>query len=94
MRVEGLLAALGRADNFLEGPAGAPLPAPGPGPTRRGGAAPDEEAEEPIDFLEPPVRTDSLGRLGHYEVLQIVGRGGFGIVFRAFDDVLQRVVAI
>ncbi len=35
-----------------------------------------------------------LGRLGHYEVLQVLGQGGFGIVFRAFDDTLQRVVAI
>src|SRR5439155_23402697 len=37
---------------------------------------------------------DSLGRLGHYEILQVLGRGGFGIVFRAFDDMLQRVVAV
>jgi serine/threonine protein kinase len=29
-----------------------------------------------------------------YEVLQILGRGGFGIVFRAFDEMLQRVVAL
>jgi formylglycine-generating enzyme required for sulfatase activity len=27
-------------------------------------------------------------------VLQVLGKGGFGIVFRAFDDVLQRVVAL
>ena len=45
-------------------------------------------------FLEPSTRPDSLGRLGHYEVLEVLGRGGFGIVFRAFDDVLQRVVAV
>src|SRR6185437_4275111 len=31
---------------------------------------------------------------GHYEVLQVLGRGGFGIVFRAFDDVLHRIVAV
>ncbi len=37
---------------------------------------------------------DSLGRIGHYEVLQVLGRGGFGIVLRTFDDVLQRVVAL
>src|SRR4029077_11179695 len=45
-------------------------------------------------FLAPPRRPDSLGRIGHYEVLEVLGRGGFGIVFRAFDDALQRVVAV
>lgn len=47
-----------------------------------------------LDFLEPSTRPGSLGRLGHYEVLEILGRGGFGIVFRAFDETLQRVVAV
>jgi serine/threonine protein kinase len=50
--------------------------------------------DDSTDFLEPPQRPNSLGRLGHYEILQLIGRGGFGIVFRAFDDVLQREVAI
>ena len=47
-----------------------------------------------LNFLSPSTRPDSLGRLGHYEMLQVLGRGGFGIVFRAFDDTLQRVVAV
>jgi eukaryotic-like serine/threonine-protein kinase len=47
-----------------------------------------------LEFLAPSSRPDSLGRIGHYEVLQVIGRGGFGIVLRAFDDVLQRVVAV
>ena len=42
----------------------------------------------------PSTRPDSLGRLGHYEVLEVLGQGGFGIVFRAFDEMLQRVVAV
>jgi WD40 repeat protein len=35
-----------------------------------------------------------LGRLDHYEVLELVGRGSTGIVFKAQDSELQRVVAI
>src|SRR5262249_2564337 len=33
-------------------------------------------------------------RLGHYEVLECLGRGAFGTVLRAFDESLQRVVAL
>jgi formylglycine-generating enzyme required for sulfatase activity len=54
---------------------------------------PDEEPDE-LHFLQPTTRPDSLGRIGHYEVLQVLGKGAFGIVLRAFDDVLQRVVAL
>jgi hypothetical protein len=87
-RVEALLAAHDQAGNFLEPPARTnSIRGPGDGGEADG-------AEEPLTFLDPPIRPDAVGRLGHYEVLQVVGRGGFGIVFRAFDDVLQRVVAI
>jgi serine/threonine protein kinase len=47
-----------------------------------------------LSFLEPSDKQGSLGRLGHYEMLEIIGRGGMGIVFKAFDEKLQRVVAI
>src|SRR5262249_57151921 len=46
-----------------------------------------------LDFLAPSQRPGSLGCLAHYEVLEVVSRGGMGVVFRAFDDKLQRVVA-
>lgn len=51
-------------------------------------------AELSLTFLEPSPRPGALGRIGHYDVLEILGRGGFGIVLRAFDDSLQRVVAL
>src|SRR5262249_25717777 len=55
---------------------------------------PKPEDEVPLGFLAPPQRPDSRGRIGHYEVLQVLGDGGFGIAFRAFDDVLHRIVAV
>jgi uncharacterized protein (TIGR03067 family) len=47
-----------------------------------------------LSFLSPATRPGSLGRLGHYEILAVLGRGGFGVVLKAQDDVLDRVVAI
>ncbi|MDA0591553.1 MAG: bifunctional serine/threonine-protein kinase/formylglycine-generating enzyme family protein [Planctomycetota bacterium] len=54
----------------------------------------DLSDEIPLGYLEPSSRDDSLGRLGHYEILEVVGRGAFGTVLRAFDEKLHRIVAI
>jgi putative intracellular protease/amidase len=45
-------------------------------------------------FLDPPAAPGHLGRLGHYAILAVIGRGGMGVVFRAFDERLHRVVAV
>ncbi|MGH7222145.1 MAG: protein kinase domain-containing protein, partial [Gemmataceae bacterium] len=95
-RLVGLLAAHAGAADFLERPAVAPQ-----SPDNRdtctvdhNGGTPADGDEVPLAFLAPATRPDSLGRIGHYEVLQLLGQGGFGIVFRAFDDMLHRVVAV
>jgi len=94
-RVEALLRAHDQPDSLLDRPAVAPHD-PNSASTRtfgpEGGAAQNDEV--PLGFLTPSTRPDSLGRIMHYEVLQVLGQGGFGIVFRAFDEVLQRVVAV
>lgn len=53
--------------------------------------APDELV---IDFLSPSENPAMLGRLGEYEILEIIGRGGMGIVFKAYDRDLNRYLAI
>jgi serine/threonine-protein kinase len=63
-----------------------PQPEPAPAP------APPASSEFP--FLGPPARAGHLGRLGGYEVLSILGRGGMGVVFKGFDRSLSRFVAI
>src|SRR5205814_9521995 len=53
-----------------------------------------ESAAADLTFLAPPSGPGSLGRLDHYEVLEVVGRGGTGVVLRARDTKLERAVAI
>ena len=45
-------------------------------------------------YLQPSTKPDSIGRLTHYEIQEVIGRGAFGTVLKAFDEKLQRVVAI
>ncbi|MCA9191725.1 MAG: serine/threonine protein kinase [Planctomycetales bacterium] len=45
-------------------------------------------------LLSPPSHPEMLGRLGRYEVERLLGSGGMGIVFKAFDSELNRPVAI
>ena len=47
-----------------------------------------------FDFLLPSDKPEALGRLGNYDVLSVLGRGGMGVVLKAFDDSLHRIVAI
>ena len=55
----------------------------------------DDTADEiPLGYLSPSKKPDSLGRLGHYEVLEVLGKGAFGTVLKAFDEQLHRMVAI
>lgn len=47
-----------------------------------------------LAFLAPTDDPAMLGRLGHYEVKGIVGRGGMGLVLKAYDRALDRTIAI
>lgn len=47
-----------------------------------------------LDFLKPCDVAGRLGKLGPYEVIDVIGRGGMGVVLRAHDPKLNRVVAV
>jgi formylglycine-generating enzyme required for sulfatase activity len=57
-------------------------------------AASEFAPECDLSFLAHSPTPGSLGRLGHYEVRELLGRGAFGIVLRGFDEKLHRMVAI
>lgn len=62
---------------------------------RVGGKAGQEQNQElNLDFLEPSNKPGFVGRLSHYDILDVIGRGGFGFVLKALDNKLQRIVAI
>ncbi len=56
----------------------------------------DEEAnhETFLRLLGPSDDPKMLGRVGGYEVVGVIGQGGMGVVFKAFETALNRFVAI
>ena len=45
-------------------------------------------------WFEPPDNPKHIGRLGQYQILDFIGRGGMGVVFKGHDTSLERTVAI
>ncbi|MGI9473702.1 MAG: serine/threonine-protein kinase, partial [Rubripirellula sp.] len=77
-RVTALLRAYDDAGSFLENPASGPRPS-------------DDIC---LDFLTPCEEDDCLGLMGTYRILEVIGTGGMGVVLRAMDPKLNRIVAV
>lgn len=59
-----------------------------------GGSGKDESLDSILRLLGPTDDPHMLGRIGSYEVVGMIGRGGMGVVFKAFETSLNRFVAI
>ncbi len=62
--------------------------------SRSDSAAPETAAPVKLDFLQPSDQPGLLGRFGPYEVIAEIACGGMGIVLKARDPGLNRIVAL
>jgi serine/threonine-protein kinase len=61
---------------------------------RPGEKARSATGREGLEFLSASTNPSHLGRLGPYEIVDRLGEGGMGVVLKALDPALNRVVAI
>ncbi|MDB5389859.1 MAG: prkC 7, partial [Planctomycetaceae bacterium] len=57
-------------------------------------AADDLMADFAVDFLAPASSADAIGRIGEIDILEVIGRGGMGVVLKGYQAELKRLVAV
>ena len=56
--------------------------------------ADDLLADFAVDFLSPSSAPEAIGRIGEIDVLEVIGRGGMGVVLKGYQPELKRLVAV
>ena len=90
-RIDALLLASVAAGSFFDKPPAGLQPTIATG---QGDTVDEAAGEISLDFLTSSDKPNCLGTLDQYEVMDVIGRGGMGLVLRAYDTKLNRVVAI
>ena len=54
----------------------------------------ETDPQRTLDFLQPAEDPKLLGKLGLHEITEVIGWGGMGVVLKAYDPSLHRVVAV
>src|SRR5580704_15462985 len=62
--------------------------------THRVAPVPEESQERPLTTKDEPAELPAGHTLGRYVVAKRIGRGGMGVVYLAFDNDLERRVAL
>lgn len=93
-RVEALLDAHDREPGLVDALAAVNERTPTIVPDDHGSPSGTGDDQDVLSFLGPSSAPDCLGVIGPYEVTEVIGRGGMGLVFRARDPRLLRIVAV
>ena len=54
----------------------------------------DTLADFAVDFLAPALTDEAIGRLDGIDILEVIGRGGMGVVLKGFEEELNRPVVV
>ncbi|MCX7420891.1 MAG: protein kinase [Planctomycetia bacterium] len=90
----GMAASLKERDEQTDGPLAAAMERLKTDDGSGDGDRDETDPQRTLDFLQPAEDPKLLGKLGQHEITEVIGWGGMGVVLKAYDPSLHRVVAV
>ncbi len=90
----GLAATLKERDEWTDGPLAAAMERLKTDDGSGDGEHEQTDPQRTLDFLQLSDDPKLLGKLGQHEISEVIGWGGMGVVLKAYDPSLHRVVAV